>query len=144
MKFKIRPGKSFGLSLKAEMVVVPIYWDETAHAGFTKGQPWLPVNPESSTEHQAAQYHHPDSIWHWTRTLLKVRKGLPELATAPLIWHESHPNVLHFYRGRSKFECCTEHGSQSGANAHFGKCLLTGRELSHRDTLTRRRACCLI
>ncbi len=58
----------------------PMQWDDTKHAGFTDGIPWLPVNPNYVTINAAAAMADPDSVFHHFRKLIKLRHELPVLA----------------------------------------------------------------
>ncbi len=54
---------------------VPVQWDTKAHAGFTTGTPWLPVN-ENYVEINAEQaVNDEDSIYHHYRQLIQLRQG---------------------------------------------------------------------
>jgi oligo-1,6-glucosidase len=52
----------------------PFQWDATAHAGFTTGTPWLPVNPNYPTLNQAAEDKDSTSVLHHFRRAVAVRK----------------------------------------------------------------------
>lgn len=51
----------------------PVQWDDSEHAGFTTGAPWLPVNPNSTTINAAAQIDDPDSVFNHYRQLITLR-----------------------------------------------------------------------
>ena len=51
----------------------PMQWDGSAHAGFTSGTPWLPVNPNHSDINAAAQMHDPASVFSHYRALIELR-----------------------------------------------------------------------
>lgn len=51
----------------------PIQWDATPTAGFTSGQPWLPVTPNAVTINAAQQIADPDSVFHHYRRLIALR-----------------------------------------------------------------------
>ena len=57
----------------------PMHWDDTAHAGFTAGIPWLPVNPNYVTINAAAAVANPDSVFHHFKKLIALRRELPVL-----------------------------------------------------------------
>ncbi|HZA72784.1 MAG TPA: alpha-glucosidase [Propionibacteriaceae bacterium] len=57
----------------------PMQWDDTAHAGFTAGIPWLPVNPNYVTINAAAAMADPDSVFHHFKRLIALRRELPVL-----------------------------------------------------------------
>ena len=57
----------------------PFQWDDTENAGFSKGKPWLKVNPNYKTINVAAEEKDPNSPLHYFRKMVKLRKALPEL-----------------------------------------------------------------
>ncbi|WP_416839233.1 alpha-glucosidase [Haloferax sp. DFSO52] len=52
----------------------PMQWDDSEHAGFTTGDPWMPVNPNSDHINADDARTDPDSIWHYYRDLIDLRK----------------------------------------------------------------------
>jgi oligo-1,6-glucosidase len=55
----------------------PVQWDDSSHAGFTQGIPWLPVNPNYIVVNAAAAVAEPDSTFHHFRRLIELRHTLP-------------------------------------------------------------------
>ena len=55
-------------------------WDDSPHAGFTTGEPWLSVNPNHTEINAAAQYDDPDSVFHHYRRLIELRHDEPAVA----------------------------------------------------------------
>ncbi|MDO5066454.1 MAG: alpha-glucosidase [Propionibacteriaceae bacterium] len=55
----------------------PVQWDDSPHAGFTTGEPWLAVNPNHMEINAAAQLDDPDSVFHHYRRLIALRKSDP-------------------------------------------------------------------
>ncbi|WP_375426239.1 alpha-glucosidase [uncultured Friedmanniella sp.] len=55
----------------------PVQWDDSSHAGFTQGIPWLPVNPNYVYVNAAAAVADPDSTFHHFRRLIALRHELP-------------------------------------------------------------------
>jgi len=51
----------------------PMQWDDTEHAGFTSGEPWLPVNPNHGEVNVARDRANRDSVWHYYRDLIELR-----------------------------------------------------------------------
>jgi oligo-1,6-glucosidase len=52
-----------------------MHWNSSDNAGFTSGTPWLPLN-ENYTEINAQQCQSdPDSVYHYYRQLVALRKG---------------------------------------------------------------------
>ncbi|MFC5700748.1 alpha-glucosidase [Cohnella faecalis] len=52
----------------------PIQWDDTLHGGFTTGTPWLQVNPNYKDINAAQALADPQSIFHYYRQLIQLRK----------------------------------------------------------------------
>jgi alpha-glucosidase len=77
----------------------PMQWHGGAHAGFTGGTPWLPAPADIGLCHVSAQQSDPDSIYHWYRALLALRRAdavFRDGAHVPL--DSGHPEVLAFGR----------------------------------------------
>jgi oligo-1,6-glucosidase len=51
----------------------PMQWDDSSHAGFTEGIPWLPVNPNYVTINAKAAMADPHSVFHHFRRLIELR-----------------------------------------------------------------------
>ena len=58
----------------------PVQWDDSPHAGFTTGEPWLPVNPNFAEINAAAARADPDSVFHHYRRLIALRHEEPAVA----------------------------------------------------------------
>ena len=52
----------------------PFQWDATANAGFTKGTPWLTINPNYTTINQAAEDKAPNSVLNYFRQATALRR----------------------------------------------------------------------
>ena len=57
----------------------PMQWDATPGAGFTDGDPWLPVAPEAASVNVAAQRRDPGSMLAFQRELLRLRRATAAL-----------------------------------------------------------------
>ena len=55
----------------------PMQWDDSAHAGFTTGTPWLAVNPNYRDINAADQIADPGSVFSHYRQLIALRHDLP-------------------------------------------------------------------
>ena len=80
----------------------PMQWDDTENAGFTGGTPWLRVNPNYPAINARAQLADPDSLFHFYRRLIALRKD-PEYretlvygATEPCL--EDMENLMAYHR----------------------------------------------
>jgi glycosidase len=49
-------------------------WTDGPDAGFTAGDPWLPVNPNSDEVNVESARADPDSVWHYFRDLVDLRQ----------------------------------------------------------------------
>jgi oligo-1,6-glucosidase len=58
----------------------PMQWDESPHAGFTTGTPWIAVNPNFVDINAAAALAEPDSVFHHYRRLIALRHNEPVVA----------------------------------------------------------------
>lgn len=54
----------------------PMQWDDSPHAGFTKGKPWLKVNPNYKQINAASQVKDETSIYSFYKKLIALRKEL--------------------------------------------------------------------
>lgn len=55
----------------------PVQWDDTEHAGFTTGTPWISVNPNYKEINAKAELADPDSVFHYYQKLIALRKQYP-------------------------------------------------------------------
>ncbi|WP_267643252.1 glycoside hydrolase family 13 protein [Haloarchaeobius amylolyticus] len=51
----------------------PMQWSDDEHAGFTDGEPWMPVNPNYEHVNAEAERADPDSVFHYYRDLIALR-----------------------------------------------------------------------
>jgi oligo-1,6-glucosidase len=77
----------------------PVQWDDTEHAGFTLGTPWLPVNPDHGEWNAAAQRDDPGSVLAHYRRLIALRheNRVVALGDFAMLLHE-HEHVYAFTR----------------------------------------------
>ncbi len=52
----------------------PMQWDASSHAGFTRGTPWMNVNPDYRDINVQAELAREDSIYAYIRDLIELRK----------------------------------------------------------------------
>jgi alpha-glucosidase len=78
---------------------VPIPWDAAAPgAGFTTGEPWLPLHPEAARFAAAAQEGDPDSPLALHRRLLALRRATPALTEGTYRSLDTAPGVFAYER----------------------------------------------
>ncbi len=57
----------------------PLQWDASPNGGFTAGEPWIAANPDFALTNVAAQRADPDSVFHYYRRMIALRKATPAL-----------------------------------------------------------------
>jgi oligo-1,6-glucosidase len=67
-------------SMSRDNARTPMQWDDSAHAGFTSGTPWLAVNPNYPDINAAAQITDPGSVFSHYRQVIALRHDLPVVA----------------------------------------------------------------
>ena len=84
----------------------PVQWNDSANAGFTSGNPWLPLNPNYKEINVASQENDPDSLLSFYKGLIALRKN-PEyketIVYGELIpYLEEQHNLMSYYRKGDK------------------------------------------
>lgn len=87
-----------GLGLGRDPVRTPMPWDDGAHAGFSTGEPWLPLNPDWRERNVAAQADDPASMLSLHRTLLALRRRHPALSVGSFALVDAGADVLAYER----------------------------------------------
>ena len=87
-----------GLGLGRDPCRTPMPWDGPPNAGFTTGEPWLPLNPDRPTRNVQAMTSDPDSILGLYRRLIDLRRqrGALQLGDYALVCAEN--DVLVYQR----------------------------------------------
>jgi len=74
-------------------------WTDAAHAGFTTGTPWIAATPDHSTVNAAAAVADPDSIYHYYRMLIALRKSDPVIVNGDFhLLLPNHESVFAYER----------------------------------------------
>jgi oligo-1,6-glucosidase len=77
----------------------PMQWDGSEHAGFTTGEPWIPVNPNHTEINARAALEDPDSVFHHYRRLIELRHAEPAVAHGDFtMLLEDDPQVYAYTR----------------------------------------------
>jgi len=79
-------------------VRTPMPWDGSPCAGFTDGEPWLPLNPDWRTRNVAAEASNARSILSLYRDLLRLRRAHPALSVGDVRLLSAHGHVLAYER----------------------------------------------
>lgn len=61
--------------ISREHARTPMQWNAGPNAGFTTGTPWIPLNPNYTSINAEFQVNDPDSVYHFYRRLLGVRRA---------------------------------------------------------------------
>ncbi len=78
----------------------PMQWDASEYAGFSAAKPWLKVNPDYTVRNAAAQEKDPESLLHFYRNLIQIRRSHQALLSGSFRFLEGMPEgVLAYCRG---------------------------------------------
>ena len=78
---------------------VPMPWDGSVNGGFGSGTPWIGVHPDYREVNAARAVADPDSVFHYYRRLIALRKEhriLTDGRYVPLI--SDHPRLFAYLR----------------------------------------------
>ena len=77
----------------------PMQWDASPHGGFTTGTPWLTENPNYREINATAALADPDSVFHYYRRLIALRKTYPVFVHGDFTLLEpDHPSLFVYLR----------------------------------------------
>ncbi len=111
----------------------PMQWDDTEHAGFTQGKPWIAVNPNYKEINARAQIGDPDSVFCYYQKLIALRKQYPVIVYGDyqLLLPESEEIFAYTreYEGKRLLTVCsfTDKEAEFIVPEEFGgaECLIT-------------------
>lgn len=89
----------------------PVQWDQTEHAGFTTGNPWLEVNPNYNDINAEKCLADKNSVFYYYQKLIQLRKTYPIIVHGKyeLIFKE-HPHLFAYerhYEGKKLVVLCS-------------------------------------
>lgn len=77
----------------------PMQWSDSSNAGFSKGNPWLKINPnfrEINAEHELSD---PNSVFHYYQKLIKLRRQYDIFTEGKFhLLLENHPQIFAYER----------------------------------------------
>jgi alpha-glucosidase len=77
----------------------PMQWTPDKRAGFTNGDPWLPIQRAAQNYNVDVESQNPTSVYSWYKNLLRLRREHPAFrAGAYLPLETDNPNVYAFAR----------------------------------------------
>jgi alpha-glucosidase len=98
---RIRDPQHFrqpALNIGRDRSRTPMPWDASPNAGFSTGEPWLPLNHDWLTRNVAAQDADAQSILNLYRDLLALRRATPALAVGDFALVDAPNGVLAYRR----------------------------------------------
>ena len=90
-------------------------WDDTANAGFTTGTPWIGVNPNYVEINARAEQKDPNSVFHFYRRLIWLRKKYPVFTEGDFaLLMEEDEQIFAYTRtyGETKLLVCANFSGQ--------------------------------
>ena len=87
-----------GVAFNRDEVRQPMPWDGSPQAGFSTGEPWLPLNADWPTRNVAAEAADPASMLTLHRRLLALRRAHPALALGEVTVLAREGDVLAYER----------------------------------------------
>jgi oligo-1,6-glucosidase len=96
----------------------PMQWDDSPNGGFSTGTPWLPVNPNHREINAHAQRADPDSVFHYYRRLIELRKTEPAVADGDFTMLLPDDERLYAFTRRLGGTELLVIGNFSGVEAH--------------------------
>lgn len=80
----------------------PVQWDTSKNAGFSKAEPWIPVNKNYDKINVASQIDDPDSILNYYRKLIALRKNVDCITDGKFeLLLADDPNIFAYTRTNS-------------------------------------------
>lgn len=77
----------------------PMQWDASVNAGFTRGKPWIGLNPNYSAVNVAAEDRNANSCLNYFRRLVQLRKDHPVLVYGKyVLLDKDNPDVYAYTR----------------------------------------------
>ncbi|HYG19355.1 MAG TPA: alpha-amylase family protein [Ohtaekwangia sp.] len=135
---EIGMGDDLGLQERLS-VRTPMQWNDEANAGFTRSR--HPVRPVIGTGEYAFEtvnvedaWQDPNSLLNWTRSMINLRNGCPEIAFGDWqIINSGSDNVLAMlYNWRDRKLLVVHNFSDSDQTASFDKDVLDGQPLKNK------------
>ncbi|ATY87215.1 glycoside hydrolase family 13 protein [Lactococcus lactis] len=76
----------------------PMQWNDKKNAGFTKGEPWISVNPNYSEVNVYSEINKTDSIFQTYQKLIELRKNNNWIVYGNFELLDTEPNVFAYIR----------------------------------------------
>lgn len=105
----------------------PMQWDASENAGFTRGKPWLKVNPNYTRINVESQRQDPHSIFQCYKKLISMRKQHPAMARGDLTVLDTASDTLLGFSRRAPGETLLAFHNFSGEPAEIPAALLPAK-----------------
>ena len=87
-----------GLGLGRDPERTPMQWDDSAHAGFSTAEPWLPPDPQFASRNVAFLAQQSHSILNLYRDIIALRRDHPALSIGQCAPVLAEDDVLAYER----------------------------------------------
>jgi alpha-glucosidase len=115
-----------GLGLGRDPERTPMQWNAAQNAGFTSGEPWLPLPPDYRAVNVAAQRDAPHSLLRLYREAISLRRSAPALQVGRFEGVETGSDVLAYIRRARRGEGDFLIALNLGSRAQVLRAPLTG------------------
>ena len=98
---RVEPGRLMAMiqQKSRDNARTPMQWTAGPNAGFSTGTPWLGVNPNHDEINVEAALSDPDSVFHYYRRLIALRKAEPVIVHGSYqLILEAHDQIYAFLR----------------------------------------------
>ena len=79
-------------------------WSAEKNAGFSRGEPWLPVNPNYTGINAQAELADPESVFYYYQKLIALRKRCPVFRDGAFSLLEAESEKLFVYTRETEDE----------------------------------------
>jgi len=77
----------------------PMQWDDSRFAGFSRHEPWIPVNPNHEEINAESELRDPGSVLAYYRNLFAIRKQMEVFTSGAFeLVFEDDPNLFAYFR----------------------------------------------
>ena len=87
-----------GIGLGRDPSRTPMAWDGSPNAGFSTGEPWLPLHEDWATRNAEVEELGPNSMLSLYRKLLRLRRNEPALSIGSIKLVDAEPDVIAYER----------------------------------------------
>jgi alpha-glucosidase len=94
----VDPAGAVNPAMNRDPQRTPMQWDASEQAGFTTGQPWLPIAEDAVMVNVAAQRDDPTAMLSFYRRLIALRQDEPALEIGDYMAVEAEGDVLAYLR----------------------------------------------